>query len=111
MENIENNKLIVEFMGYKLHYIDYENKMPYYVHNEKYLENPKSIIRIDKGETLQYHSNWSWLMPVVSKIYSMDEYRDYKYGWYHIRSIELTTDIESVYNSVVEFIKWFNNNK
>jgi hypothetical protein len=71
-EIIEGNKLIAEFMGYVLHDLG-DGKSPYYNHNNKYLK-PCAVIRLDKGEKLQFDSSWDWLMPVVEKIESLTNY-------------------------------------
>lgn len=76
-------------------------------------------------ELLKYHSSWEWLMTVVEKIESMGyeveigrhlyRNKDYfvctihdqgdsvrlEYEWY-------SSKIKSVYDAIVEFIKWYN---
>jgi predicted metal-dependent hydrolase len=49
MNNIENNKLIAEFMGYPKIANDEDKR--------DYLE-----------DCVKYHESWDWLMPVVEKI-------------------------------------------
>lgn len=60
----------------------------------------------------QFHASWDWLMPVIAKIYEMEEYEDYKNeasdifinGGINIKPC----DIISTFNDVVKFIKWYN---
>lgn len=104
MENIiENNRLIAKFMGLK------EQTDP----TERWFG-----LFFDKGnrvggsvkEPLLYHSSWDWLMPVVDKIYDTYEYTTYINNlgqfsegvWVNTKFIEIT------YETVVDFIKWFN---
>lgn len=113
-EILEGNKLIAEFIGFVLNYIDEEKTMPYYIHNEKYLSNPPSTILLYKGEELKYHSSWDWLIPCVDKIYDMDEYSEYKQTLSIFNGgVEINTKfIISTFKDVLVFIEWYNlNNK
>ena len=109
-EIIEGNKLIVEFIGYKF----IEDGHQYWRLSDKHLllENE-----------LKYHSSWDWLMPVVLKINTMDNFD------YSVKIFTMDCQIEnskgeiivrceckynpdelinSVWEAVVEFIKWYN---
>ena len=57
---------------------------------------------------LEYHTSWDWLMPVVEKIKDLG----YSQELDKIDNV-LTCDlrINSLYKAVVEFIKWYNENK
>jgi hypothetical protein len=112
----EDNKLIAEFMGFKKHDENtYEAVKEIYfvptcIKNGE-VESWGYVFPID---CLLFHSDWNWLMEVVEKIYSMDEYYKYKNDTTFMFSdggFELTTDKTDVYNSVVDFINWFNANK
>jgi len=107
---MENNKLIAEFMN---HY-----------------ENMGNL-------GLQYHSDWNWLMEVVEKLESMEIEVRMKSHFnttlkHTLYQTQICYDLEhkncepthlylsyndayknrkdSIYNAVVEFIKWYNEN-
>lgn len=102
----ENNKLIAVFMGRvipeeQLEFLD---------------ENPT---------THYYHSNWNWLMEVVDKIESIEggifNVNILRNGTQvtHINAVEYfiinnvaeinySEKIDHVYDAVVKFIKWYN---
>jgi len=100
MKNLENNKLIADFMG-----IRYEENRSSHESSDYYFEDCE----------LAYHTSWDWLMPVIDKITSLDEYVEFKNdtssmvdeGGVYIN----TRFIENTYNETVEFIKWYNKNK
>jgi len=114
IEILEGNKLIAEFMGY-----------------EKYTIKGKSdgyrIVKINTGITfdscvgsLEFHSSWDWLMPVVEKIELSGYVVNIKGISVSISRLladdsivqyvcgNLSKKIELVYITVIEFIKWYN---
>lgn len=114
MENIkENNKLIAEFLGYpldekeNLHWIDTEESYGY------------------KTSDLKFHNDWNWLIEAVEKIERLGflvhidtvdgvkifnpKTQDMVFVTW--KSREFTTKFESTYEAVVEFIKFYNENK
>ena len=105
MKTIENNKLIAEFMGLNLH-------------QGVWIKSTLATERkICKEDALKYHEDWNWLMEVVEKIESLGYRieivkhicRIYLSNKETIIISENTPKIEAVYNAVVEFIKWYNN--
>lgn len=101
--DIENNKLIADFMNHP----DLGTKGDF--------------------SYLKYHTSWDWLMPVVEKIENILLSTDNSFnvtigcGIYctiqdaygeliDINTCE-PTKIEATYKAVVEFIKWYNKNK
>ena len=103
-----NNKLIVEFLGY------IDNGCS----EEGFLIDPKTNYDVCI-DSLQFHTDWNWLMQVVEKIESLG-YRVTIVR--HICRIDLTEEskliisedikkIEAVYTACLEFIKWYNENK
>lgn len=112
---LEGNKAIALFMEFTLSDV-----------------NP-NILSVPKGEELKYqafhtninkmpyNSSWDWLMPVLIKMVSKEEYNEFRsgYGWPYIEGnplscfstteeydVNLTIDI--IYKEVIKFIKWYN---
>lgn len=92
-EIIDGNILICDFMGWQHH------------DNETY----------DKYEmeNLKYHSDWSWIMPVVKKIKLTPMIKGVVMRqtgiWEKIEDELVSIEIESLWLAVVQFIQWFNN--
>lgn len=96
--NIENNKIIAEFMNYAI--IDKNGN--------------------HKDECYNYDCNWNWLMEVVEKVekqgfdfaiytgacVSIINTKDFPYE--EIINLNGSSKIEAVYNACFEFIKWYN---
>lgn len=120
--NIEkSNKLIAEFMGIKTYrggkgigkgQIFYRGA------------NPNHFKSVSQN-TLHYHSSWDWLMPVVEKIEGLGWEVQIGYHLYAKESEILVHDsgdshhwtyrnsskIQAVYEAVIEFIKFYNEQK
>ncbi len=112
MKNADN-KLIAEFMGIEIDPVgltSYDSK------------GRKRINEVD----LEYETSWDWLMPVVEKIESFERtlvniYSDATKIWvddFDSNELFATTmsgnkddKIGHVYRAVVEYIKWYNENK
>ena len=122
----EDNKLIAEFMGGKE--VDWFSErviiMPFSenMNRSNYLKLANSYIL---NREIKYHSSWQWLMDVVDKIEELGftikhESRKDKTQWCWIWEDENENPIVAEYSlrkrvvfykSVVEFIKWHNENK
>jgi len=91
----ENNKLIAEFMGMKTH------------HNDKDVLINKTISgnEIIPIESIYYHTSWDWLMPVVVKCFDIGDNDDMNFK---LNDALLETNIESLYDVVVELITKYN---
>ena len=116
---MENNKLMAEFMGLKIqgHPYDLHHDWIWITVGDK---TWTPVCELD-SEFL-YHSSWDWLMPVVDKIESLEDYDVNMYGeqtdiveWkndkYIIKANNGKSRLENTYNAVVEFIKWYNEKK
>ena len=123
---IENNRLIAEFMKYELTI----NYVPPGVERISLLDLSES----DSPNAMKFHYSWDWLMPVIEKIEGIGRTRVEISGQYcsivplvydididelvykdeimrNNGSMYNTTKINKVYVCVVEFIKWYNENK
>lgn len=120
MENkeiLEGNKLIAEFDGWILT-DEFPDK------NRTYTKNGN----IELDTTFKYHTSWDWLMPVVDKIEKKGCIIEISYsivcmcriciiGKKYEKAFNIINDnkggiqpISAVYKSIVEFIKWYNQN-
>jgi hypothetical protein len=117
MDNIiENNLLIAQFMGGKL-----KDKTIISIDQNEIWLPYHGVCRFDRygigsGKSLLYHTSWDWLIPVAIKCRNTMQFHEKDHpdeiknmaGWF---GISLTTlDIERIYNSIIEFINWFNTN-
>lgn len=114
-----DNELIAEFMGYKL---KQGKQLAQYISGGHEWYWVGENFTIDEPSWLP-ESNWNLLMPVVEKTHIICDQMMRKYpenkdlddatGWraWSYRHPKLTTDITRVYNQVVEFIKWYNQNR
>jgi hypothetical protein len=110
MEN--NNKLIAEFMGVQLFFGE-----PY---NKDIEQWEVFFDTLYETKDLAYHTDWNWLMPVIRKIEELGNdvlittnYIQIAFdeGEQFIVIDDLNIKINSVYKAVIEFIKWYNENK
>tara|TARA_R110000851_G_scaffold305056_1_gene463039 strand:+ start:348 stop:611 length:264 start_codon:yes stop_codon:yes gene_type:complete len=85
---MNDNKLIAEFMGYRVFGNKCRKPMPYSL---------KGWL-VDDIAPMQFHTEWNWLMPVIIKMADIREDTHYK----------LYKTIDEAYEEVVEFLK---NNK
>jgi hypothetical protein len=107
-ELLKENKLIAEFMGAFKEEGQLVNILTVPLGNDEW------YLDIDDEESGQFHTSWDWLIPVIDKIYSSDEYYKYKSDSIGIFEREVfinTKYIEETFKSVVEFINWYNKQK
>lgn len=103
-EIIEGNKLIAKFMGGLIHA---RNATKIWVRFDD-----KDFVRLS---TLKYNKNWNSLMPVIEKLNTSIPNLDKSIYVLEQKDcfwdLKITSDINIVYKAVVEFIKWYNENK
>lgn len=121
MENIvENNKLLAEFLGYKIWSWDNEN---FYI-TKGATPNNETNYNIKR---LKFDYDWNWLMEVVEKIEELEGFivhinsfsTSYVYlkvecnrrFFHHKKYFSKGGKIEATYIACVEFVKWYNQNK
>jgi hypothetical protein len=126
---IENNKLIAQFMGlenYSTDNVIEEDKLRWVLESD--INKYKSVL----SKELKYDSDWNYLMPVIEKIEKLKiedqieagfvtiwsrkdgctiEYKMYESSDFYVSTKVTTTKIKAVYDTVVQFIKWYNLNK
>ena len=118
----DNNILIALFMGWRI-----DNSFP---DKDKVYRGPTGGLELDT--TFKYHKSWDWLMPVYLKVYlklhelwNKDKTELMEFVQLSTRLMQCTAlfghgeinnvkDEESmkgeVYETVVQFIKWYNKN-
>jgi hypothetical protein len=99
----ENNKLIAEFLGAKY---NQEEKLLYF--DSIYQKKGKNFFY---DYELCYHSDWNWLMQVVEKIKPLNKNVNHHYLRLMNMTLSEALNIDYLYSNVVEFIKWYNENK
>lgn len=122
-EIIEGNKLIAEFMGAEFDMGHYHVTDSYTKPDgEKVFKYQQGTAFYDVGQEpssqkggypitiIKYHTSWDWLMPVAKKVIETYTGGMDVYSLYVSDSLR-TAIIEEVWASVVEFIKWYNENK
>ena len=113
-EVLEGNKLIAEFMGYKL--ITPEMRKRPSTWKYSYWEYKPYDVKFPPIEenNLKYHKSWEWLIPTLTKIGILFDDNP------KIRNVKIINFldwdltellIEEVYQTIVNFIKWYNKNK
>ena len=109
----EDDKIIAKFMELRID--SFPDKSDWWFVDLNDLES----IYHNKNESL-FSSDWNWLMPVVEKIetdnYGFKMCRKVVEVYYDntkviILKTKEKTRIESLYKAVVEFIKWYNEQK
>lgn len=123
----ESNELIAKFMGYQILHRKYQYQN-FNSSNESYFQDDEGEIVCDEHgrevnlypdgdplfslSELPFHKDWNLLMPVVEKIHTMEEYTEEYISEQVIYAPILQAiplyGIRGVWNEVVEFIKWYN---
>lgn len=113
---IENNKLLAEFMGFKLQQNPNERWFG------QYFTTPNGVWA-NRIELLHFDTDWNWLMAVVEKIEDIESidvdiltHGTRIYEWRsggrviadNCADISFDKKIEHAYDSVVKFVKWYN---
>lgn len=101
MNTTENNKMLAEFLEWEQYPIKGKNNGYKVILKKGYV--PFECC----GAGLLFHSDWNWIMLVVDKIYKLNT-GDWFEVWF---SFVKGADIEATYNTCVNFVKWYNENK
>lgn len=116
IKNIEQNEIIMKYMGGI-----YRTDLLYTYTKSGWSNTPlESGSEPIQSHEFRYHNNWNWLIPVVKDvlkelrtIQNKTMYGDDMEEIYIVR-IEMTLNqlvIGTLYNEVVEAIKWINSKK
>ena len=108
----DNNRLIAEFMGYEF------TETPTYgiLSGNKFIKAPKDDnkppFNVSYGwNSPKYDKDWNLLIGVLHKIsiITNDNYyeKQYLFQDYYLPDL----NIEEVYENIIEFIEWYNNEK
>lgn len=98
MENQNNNALIAQFMGWEV----IGNQKDFFVDcNPSNEQAPLQLLN-------EVFKDWNWLMEVVKKVLTVGDNTD---QWDNVLNALQTANIDYVYNAVVEFIEWYNEDK
>ena len=126
MENIiENNKIIAEFLDWEFDDLSETFETPFLKLVEPQTFGDEQFSCKLQDFELEFHSDWNWLMRVVEKIenlqdenncaiynvqieQSFTEIIDNHTSETIIYNIDADSKIEAVYDSCIEFIKWYN---
>ena len=126
MNNIvENNKIIAEFLDWEFDDLSETFETPFLKLVEPHAFGDEQFSCKLQDFELEFHSDWNWLMRVVEKIenlqdenncaiynvqieQSFTEIIDNHTSETIIYNIDADSKIEAVYNIVIEFIKWYN---
>jgi len=119
---IENNKLIAEFIGFT----SPKTKDELFAKDIKRKGTPildmntgkRSHTMIDdkllfENEELMFNKSWDWLIPVVREIHGIEQAYFYDIPEI-IGDLDLSIkrlELDNTYKAVIEFIKWYNENK
>jgi hypothetical protein len=115
---------------------EFDSNMELYVpKNPKYKPYWRRVGMQVSLKNMRYQSSWDWLMPVIEKIDGLDEEYTTQFGYSVMANLGIRskyvyctiqnwkgdeiagtsggvkTLIEAVYKTVIEFIKWYNDQK
>ena len=107
---MKNNKLIAEFMGYKLTKCNrgqaWERPTLSSIHDDYKLHGR---LWVENDSYYKWGTSWDWLMPVLKKI-NLQIHPD-TYGLWRMINTPTEYPIEKVHAQAVEFIKEYNNER
>jgi hypothetical protein len=101
-EQLDNNKIIARFVGK-----EHDKRPSYYYFGEINAEGNQHW-KLDTD--MEFHISWDWLMPVISKITKDEKYIGNEYRESILDTVPYG-NIEDSYKVVLEFIKWYNNER
>lgn len=125
--DIENNKIIAEFLNWEFDDLSETFETPFLKLVEPQAFGDEQFSCKLQDFELKFHSDWNWLMKVVEKIHSMQSYgvlinpngtyiqdEDDKVICMTFKNEEIngeiisSSNIEATFNCCAEFVKWYN---
>lgn len=102
MNTQESNKLIAQFDG-KIKDEDtaWYRGFDFIIHGKRSCHE----------EQMEYHLSWDWLMPVVEKIHNEISLPKNETHLYIFLNLTIFSSIEQVYEAVIQFIQYYNQQK
>jgi hypothetical protein len=106
MNNIENNRMLAEFIGYNFEIV---NDEVYFTHDD--------MLEAIAEEDLNFQTDWNLLMELIAKIEDLGNdvlittnYIQIAFdeGEQFVVVEDIKNKIEAVYNACIEFVKWYN---
>ncbi len=100
----ENNKLIAEFLQPTTtngNFYFPQFKEPYIYQGA--LNGYSEVFGLSE---LKFHTSWNWLMEVVNKITTLEDFQEYDTCLFWEIFCQLS--IEGMHEQVIEFIQWYN---
>lgn len=123
MDIIESNELIARFMGLETQ-LNTDTGYTFHLLITKGDYDTLFQIDVGHGDEMLYNSSWDWIIPVCEHIRSLGSVIvDIELGsrviisfddgvaFYTKKHCYATKNIEAVYTAVIDFIKFYNNNK
>lgn len=117
-KTLKDNQLIAEFMGLTV------NDNNVVICKESIISHNERCLHGYNIAFAKYNTSWDWLMPVVIKMVSMDKYYIFRYGatapylegnplciFSTTEEYDVNFTLTSLYEEVIEFIKWYNKQK
>jgi len=107
----QKNILVAKYMGYEIKGSDFIFPKEMY-----HLYKPFNMYEFESGvynfdtdiSGMEFNKSWDWLMPVVSKIligsYTLEGVKKMK----EVQDSLITCSIEKTFESVCNFIEWYN---
>lgn len=120
---MENNKLIADFMGWKLEKVDYDDGSGgcYYIFNR--YEKGEIVETYSGGDswslgessTIPFDKSWDWLMTVVKAIVHVALFSDVQNiagkALDMVCEYPVTIEREKLHSKCVDFINWYNSQR
>lgn len=76
--------------------------------NGKYTIIMGGVYTVRSPFAMNFNTDWNWLMPVIDKIYNLDQHDEEGNNVGDITHALVDIDIEETCKAVIKFIEWYN---